>query len=227
MITTAIALLTLGAQRLPENPSFDYSGLPQLRTTEKVEVQYHSVTINVGGIKQDFVDVSTTTVFKNKTDAKITATLLIPRRRFGDANSGMPAFDVVATWDSKPLALTPASDKGYSEIVGKVVKYSSDLSAKVKLSPGATYALKINSEVPIGKVGYEQKLRATGYLFDGDKTIGQMNIAYKYNENTVFRLPEMHPNLGWQIGDKGSFVREDNYWPDDQLTFMTFYPGGF
>jgi hypothetical protein len=66
-----------------------------------------------------------------------------------------------------------------------------------------------------------------GYLFDGDKTLGQMNIAYRYNEKTVFRLPEMHPNLGWQVGDKGAYVREDNYWPDNQLTYLSFYPGGF
>jgi hypothetical protein len=37
----------------------------------------------------------------------------------------------------------------------------------------------------------------------------------------------MHPNLGWQVGDKGAFVRENNYWPDNQLTYLTFYPGDF
>ncbi len=227
MITTAIALLTLGGQRLPDNPSFDYSGLPQLRTVEKVEIQFHNVTLQVGLVKEGYVDVSTTTLYKNKTNQAVKATLIVPRRRVGDANSGQPAFDVTATWDSKPLPLIPASDRGYSEIVGKAVKYSSDLSAKVRLAPGATIALRINYQVPIGKSGYEQKQRVAGYLFDGDKTIGQVNIAYKYNEQTVFRLPEMHPNLGWQTGDKGSYVREDNYWPDNQMTYLTFYPGGF
>ena len=54
-----------------------------------------------------------------------------------------------------------------------------------------------------------------------------MNISYKYSDKSVFQLPEMHPNLGWQIGDKGAFVREVNYWPDNQLTYLSFYPGGF
>jgi len=227
MITTAIALLAFQGQRLPENPSFDYSGLPQLRTAEKVEIQTHGVTIDIGGVKDGYVDVATTTVFKNTTNAIVKATLIIPRRRFGDANSGQPSFDIVATWDKKPLPLIPASDHGYSEVVGKTVKYASDLSTKVKLDPGATYALRVTYQVLLGKSGYEQKQRVAGYLFDGDKTVAQMNIVYRYTDRSVFGLPEMHPNLGWQVGSKGAFLREVNYWPDNQLTFLTFYPGGF
>jgi len=227
MITTAIALLALGGQKLPENPSFDYSGLPLLRTAEKVDVQIHNVTAEIGTVRDGYVDFSTTTVYKNMTNTAIRATLIVPRRRYGDANSGQPTFDIKATWDKNPLPLTPASDHGYSEKVGKVVKYTSDLSTKVKLDPQATHALRITYEVPIGKVGYEQKQRIAGYLFDGDKTIDQMNIAYRYSEKTVFRLPEAHPNLGWQVGDKGAFIRENNYWPDNQMTYLSFYPGDF
>jgi hypothetical protein len=64
-------------------------------------------------------------------------------------------------------------------------------------------------------------------VLDGDKTIGQMNVTYRYGGKTVFRLPEAHPNLGWQTGERGSFVRQENFWPDNQLTFIAFYPGGF
>ena len=227
MITTAIALLTLGAQRAPESASFDYSGLPQLRTIEKVEVQYHTVTLDVGDVRDGYVDVVTTTVFKNRTNHAIRATLIVPRRRIGDANSGQPGFSINATWDKKPLPLIEAADRGYSEVVGKSVKYSSDLSAKVILQAGGTYGLRTSYEVAIGKVGYEQKQHIAGYLFDGDKTIGQMNVSFKYNEKTVFRLPEVRPNLGWQIGDKGAFIREENYWPDNQLMYLTFYSGDF
>lgn len=227
MITTAIALAALAAQKLPDNPSFDYSGLPQLRTAEKIDFQTHSVTVDIGGVKDGYVDVSTTTVLKNTTANKVVATLIVPRRRLGDANSGQPAFDITATWDKKPLKLVPASDHGYSETVGKTVKYASDLSAKVTLAAGSTYALRIAYQTLLGKGGYEQKQRMTGYLFDGDKTISQLNIVYRYTDKSVFRLPEMHPNLGWQIGDKGAFVREENYWPDNQLTYLSFYPGGF
>lgn len=226
-MTTAIALMALAAQRMPENPSFDYSGLPQLRTVEKVDILFSNVTLQVGLVRDGYVDVSTTTLYKNRTDSTVKATLIIPRRRVGDASSGQPTFDIAATWDGKNLPLIPASDRGYSEISGKSVKYSSDLSAKVRLGAGATIALKTTYQVPIGKSGYELKQRVAGYLFDGDKTIGQINVVFKYNEQTVFRLPEMHPNLGWQVGDKGAFVREDNYWPDNQMMYLTFYPGGF
>lgn len=227
MITTAIALLMLGGQKLPENPSFDFSGLPQLRTPEKVDVLSHSVTLDIEATKEGYVDVSSTTVFKNNTSSPIRATLLIPRRRYGDAKSSFPNFDITATWDKSPLKLIAASDHGFSETVGNVVKYSTDLSSQVKLAAGSTYGLRINYQVPIGKGGYEQKQRLVGYLFDGDKTIGTVNITYRYGGKTVFSLPEAHPNLGWQIGNKGAFVREENYWPDNQLTFIAFYPGGF
>lgn len=227
MITTALALMALGGQKLPDNPSFDFSGLPMLRTAEKIDIQFHNVTIEIGTIRDGYVNVTDNTVYKNLTHAVVRATLIVPRRRYGDANSGQPTFDIAATWDKAPLKLMPASDHGYSEAIGKVVKYSSDLSAKVKLDPQATHALHVTYEVPIGRSGYEQHQRIAGYLFDGDKTIDRMNIAYKYTEKTVFRLPELHPNMGWQIGDRGAFVKEDNYWPDNQMTYLSFYPGGF
>ncbi len=227
MITTAIALVALAGQRLPQNASFDYSGFPELRTAEKVEVQTHSVTANVGYLKEGYVDVTSLTVFRNDTNSKLRATLIVPRRRLGDANSGQPTFDISATWNNTALDLIPASEKGYSEPAGNSVRYSSDLCAKVTLDPLATYSLRISYEVPIGKSGYEQKQRIAGYLFDGDRTIKQMNISYKFNDRTVFDLPEMRPNLGWQVGYGGAFIRENNYWPDNQLTYMVFYPGGF
>jgi len=227
MVTTAFLLVALYQQKLPENPSFDYSGMPQLRTAERVDILSHNVTLDIDATREGFVDVSSTTVFKNTTKGTVKAVLIVPRRRFGDAMSSFPGFDISASWDKTKLSLAPASDHGFSETIGKTVKYSTDLSANVKLAPGATYGLRINYVVPLGKGGYEQKQCLVGYLFDGDKTIGQMNIAYRYGGKTVFSLPEAHPNLGWQIGEKGAFVRQSNYWPDNQLTFVTFYPGGF
>ena len=227
MITTAILLVAIFQQKLPENPSFDYSGLPQLRTAEKVDVLSHTVSLDIDATREGYVDVSSTTVYKNTTNATVKATLVVPRRRYGDSMSSYPGFDIVATWDKKPLTLAPASDHGFSETVGNTVKYATDLSTDVQLAPGSTYGLRINYSVPIGKGGYEQKQKLVGYLFDGDKSIGQLNISYRYSGHTVFSLPEARPNLGWQIGDRGAFVRKENYWPDNQLTFVAFYPGGF
>lgn len=217
----------LQQSKLPENPSFDYSGLPQIRTAEKVDILSHSVNLDIDATREGFVDVSSTTVFKNTTNGMVKAMLIVPRRRYGDSMSSYPNFDINATWDKVPLKLSLASDHGFMESIGKVVKYSTDLATEVKLAPGSTYGLRINFTIPIGKGGYEQRQKLVGYLFDGDRTIGQVNISYRYGGHTVFSLPEAHPNLGWQIGDKGAFVRQENYWPDNQLTFVAFYPGGF
>lgn len=226
MITTAFALLMLAGQKMPENPSFDFSGLPQLRTPEKVSVLSHSVTLEINATREGFVDVTSTTLFKNMTGSKVKATLIIPRRRYGDSKSSYPGFTITATWDKKALTLAQASDHGFMETVGNVVKYATDLSSPVQFAANGTYGLKISYQVPVGKGGYEQKQRLVGYLFDGDKTIGQVNVTYKYSGDTVLTLPDAHPNLGWQIGDKGAFVHEDNYWPDNQLTYIVYYPGG-
>ncbi len=227
MVTTAILLLAMQTSKLPENPSFDYSGIPVIRTAEKVEILSHSVTLEIDGTREGFVDVTSTTVFKNTTKSTVKATVIVPRRRFGDAMSSFPGFEITATLDKKAMPLTPASDHGFMETMDKVVKYSTDLSAKIKLAPQATYGLKLTYAVPLGKCGYEQKQRMVGYLMEGDKAIGNLNITYRYGGKTVFSLPEAHPNLGWQIGDKGAFVRQENFWPDNQLTYVAFYPGGF
>lgn len=225
MLTTLIASAIL-APALPENPSFDYSGLPSV---PKTAMKTHGVQIDMATEK--VATVTSTTVVKNMGTEPLTTQVRIPRRRVGDALSGNPTFLVKALWDNKPLELIYTNDKPKGEkldIDKKSYSYRSDLYQNVTLGPGQTCSLKISYSIPFGRCGYEKKQLIAGYLFDSDSPVELMSVSFRYGGPTVFRLPEASPkDWGWQVGGKGVFKRIENFQPSGELTYITFYPGGF
>lgn len=210
---------------LPENPSFDYSGMPYLRGSAGIETRTHAATIE---LEKGFATITSTTVFKNMSGAKVTATLVVPRRRIGDAMSGMPVFVPAVVWDKTPLTLRPLSARGSSTpLEGKAVGYTSDLGATVTINPGATHSVRLTVKLPEGKCGYEKKQRVLGYVFDGGSTIGQTNLAFRAAGKAVFNLPKPFPDWPWQVGAKGAFVRMESFAANGDIAHFTYYPGGF
>ncbi len=225
MVTTLLATALL-APALPENPSFDYSGLPSVPNTA---MRTHGVQIDMSTEK--VATVTSTTVVKNLGTTPLTTQVRIPRRRVGDAMSGNPSFQVKALWDNKPLNLIYTNEKPKGEklsIDRKSYTYQSDLYQNVTLGPGQTSSLKISYSIPFGRCGYEKKQLISGYLFESDSPVELLSISYRYGGPTVFRLPEASPrDWGWQVGGKGVFKRIENFRPSGELTYITFYPGGF
>ncbi len=208
---------------LPEHAGFDFSGLPTAAYAT-MHAQTHGATV---ATTDDFADFSSQTVYKNIGEAG-TATLTVPRRRIGDAASGNPTFTITATWDKKPIVFTMHATHTGVNLGAGLVGYESDVTAKIPVIKGGTHVLKINYRVNIGKCGYDRKQKIVGYWLDGNDPIGGLNVAYPYGGKTVFRLPEVFPTeFGWEIGSKGAFVRKANFAPSGELTFITFYPGGF
>lgn len=225
MLTTLLASIVL-APALPENPSFDFSGLPSV---PKTTMRTHGVQIDMSAEK--VATVTSTTVVKNMGTEPLTTQVKIPRGRIGDAMSGNPTFQVRALWDNKPLALIYTNDRPKGEKLDfdrKSYRYRSDLTQTVTLGPGQTSSLRISYSIPFGRCGYEKKQLIAGYLLDGESPVGQMNISYRYGGPTVFRLPEASPkDWGWQVGARGVFKRLEDFTPNGELTYITFYPGGF
>lgn len=223
MITAAICMLTLGSA-YPENPSFDYSGVPSL---PGLTLKTHGIQIDMSAAK--VATAMSTSVFKNESSSPVTATLTIPRRRVGDSKSGNPTFAIDAKWDNAPLKLVaPGIAAPGTSLKGDTFSYQSDLTAKVTFKPGQTCSLKLSYSLPFGRCGYEQKQKVTGYLFESANAIGLLSLSYRYGGPTVFHLPEAFPNnWGWQVGAKGVFVRKENFQSNGDLTYITFYPGGF
>jgi hypothetical protein len=225
MLTTVLASMLL-APVLPENPSFDYSGLPSV---PKTSMKTHGVQVDMSTEK--VATITSTTVVKNEGTEPLKTIVSIPRRRVGDAKSGNPSFQVKALWNNQPLSLVATSGipRGQKlDIDNKSYVYKSDVFQQVTLGPGQTCSLKITYSIPFGRCGFEQKQKIAGYLFEGDQTVGLVSLSYRYGGPTVFRLPEAFPkDWGWQVGAKGVFRRLENFTPNGELTYITFYPGGF
>ena len=209
---------------LPQNTTLDYTGLPQLASPSAYTIRGHSATIRIEG---STVVVESTTEYRNQGDAG-GATLLVPRRRMGDETSGQPTFTVEATWDKRPIRLSPTAARGSSERLSDTeTRYASDLTARVNLGRQATHALRLRATLPLGRTGPAPQKRIAGYLLEGGVPISVLNLSFKYGPPTVFNLPTVAPAYGWQVGIRGAFVRKTDYTPDGQAATVAFYNGGF
>ncbi|MBV6491404.1 MAG: hypothetical protein CNCCGFBP_02001 [Fimbriimonadaceae bacterium] len=218
-------LIASALQGLPTNLSVDFSGMPLLRTDAPASyrVLSHSVTLEL--VKGEVI-VNSTTLYKNGPEAK-TLTLTLPRRRFGDSDSGAADFAIAGTWDRLAIPFRALTEKGSTKTEGSHTLYRSDLGAQVKMAPNATHALKIAYKTPVGVCGYERKQRIVGYQFEGSGRIEQLNFSFKYTQQEVFNLPDPRPEWPWQIGTKGAYIRREPFDLIDRFVYFTFYPGGF
>jgi len=226
MLPITFALLAYQVN-LPPAPSFDYSGTPSFAGVDasNLLIRGHSAIVEVGSRE---VRVSTTTEVKNRSNRAITVRLVVPRRREGDENSGQPTFAVSATLGQAFVNLRPVSTRGSQRELGpKHVHYESDLQAPVTLQPGATYGLRTSYSVALGHAAADGKTKVTGYALEGDASIGQFNLSYKTSRGEVFRLPEAHPSLDWEIGTTGAFTKKTDFVPGHRLSWISFYAGGF
>ncbi len=219
MIMLALAAALVLQTALPENPSVDYSGLPQV--SGHVTFVSHAVTLE---LYKDYALVSSVSQIHNDGGAG-SVTVTIPRGRIGDEKSGSPGFGVSATWVNTPIQLGAGSSTSAPN--GKQSIFTSSLKGTAKMTAGGSYALRINYRVPLGRCGFDKKQYLAAYDLASPVSVGVVNVTYKYAKGVVFRLPLPKPDLGWQMGDRGAFVRLANYDGQTSLSYMAFYSGGF
>jgi hypothetical protein len=216
MLALAVALLFVQTP-LPENASVEYSGIPQV-TGGQVTFVSHSATLE---LYKDYAWVTSTSQLHNDGGAGA-VTITVPRARLGMPNSGAPTVPVSATW---LLNLTPGPTS--STINGRITSFTNSLIGSAPLKSGGSYALRISYRVALGKAGFDRKQLLSAYGLSSPVPIGTLNVTYRYAKGVVFRLPEPKPEIGWQIGDRGAFVRIANYDGATDLSYLLFYPGGF
>lgn len=214
-----IAAIVLQGQDLPENPNVDYSGIPRISGGDTSLVS-HSATIE---LYKDYAMVTSTTQVRNLGGAG-SAALSFTRGRVGDEKSGAPNFPMSVTWNNKPVVLTAKA--GTSQLNGKHSIFTANLAGKGPMVKGGSYALKVSYRVPLGRAGFDRKQYLAAYDL-ASAPVGVANITYKFAKGVVFRLPEPKPDLGWQVGARGAFVRLQNYDGSHGLTYLNFYSGGF
>jgi hypothetical protein len=223
-----IPLLLLGLQGAavaPPNPSFEYSGVPSFDAPEgALAMRSHSATIEIGDA---FADVSTVSEIRNTSGRALTVRVTLPRYRQGDDKSSAPDFGVTATINNHPLTLRQSLGSGPIVRKDSGILRRNPLETTLYLAKDATYGLRISYRVPVGRAGFDRKLRLVGYSLGEGVAIGQLAISYRTAPKVVFRLPRPSPDLGWQVGGRGAFVKRTNFTSSGELTYVTYYPGGF
>lgn len=208
MLALAAALVVQTG--LPEKAVVQWSGIPAI-SAPTTHIQFHNVTLT---INKTYVDVASTTLVKNDGGPGV-ASIAIYQSQLG--GTSLPPVPVTATWAGKPLAIA-----GWSGSRGA----SAATTSAPMLNLGS-YALRISYRVPIGISGFDHKQRVAAYDLTSAAPIGTLMVTYAYAPGVVFHLPDMGPNLGWQIGPKGAFVRINDYDGKAGLSSCAFYPGGF
>lgn len=192
----------------------DYTGLPQIVTDAPIDVRGHSVTLKIEG---DTVTVDSTTEIRSLGGGG-SATVTIPVRRLGVP--GAPTFALAATWDKKPIGLVASETQ-----VDTPNQQSDDQVGTVIVGKTGTHALRIHATMSLGFIGKTPRQRYSAYLLQGDRSIGTLNVAFQYGGGGVFGLPAAKPALGWQIGDRGAFVRKTNFKPNNELARISYWTG--
>jgi hypothetical protein len=223
VLAVALAAQAADPQAFPRNATLAYTGLPTFASDQgALDVRSQSVTLTVrGGV----VEGVSTTEIRNPASAVANVKVTIPEWGYATTKVGSGVVSE-ATWAGRPLDL----QIGRTTVTHSSApprRWSSSRSATAYMPPRSTAALRITFRVPLGTAGLDRKLRVLAYELGGDQPIGQLNLTVRYDEREVFRLPEIRPAAGWQVGARGAFLRLQNFRPKGETVVATFYPGGF
>jgi len=209
------AALALQTSTLPEKAIVEYSGVPTV-TGQNIAIESHSVTIT---LSKQFADVSSLTLVKNNGPAG-NASIRIPGFVEG---KGPTDLSPTATWANAPLALKSDLMMGIPENRNPFVRFT----GSGPMQNLGTYALRIHYKVPLGRAGLDHKQFVAAYDLTSSAPIGTLMVNFTYAPGVVFHEPEAGPNIGWEIGLKGAFVKLTNYDGKAGLSYCAFYSGGF
>ncbi len=193
---------------LPER--LEFSGSPILDSPNPYRIQTHGVTITID--PSGTATVSSTTVYRNQGGA-VSAKLTL--QRWG-AKGHIPTFAIKATWDNHPVVF---SEKAQPDSDFEVT----NLTATVPMGNQATHALRVSYAAAMSRTGYDNKKLTAWYRLDPGHAVDLFTISFKYPEKMVFGLPDMAPDLGWEVGAKGASARKTNFDAKGAVASATFY----
>jgi len=188
-------------------PGSSYAGLPQLQTANNYRILSENVQLNIGS--DDRLRILSTSVYRNIGDsvrAKIT---------FADGflTSSFPGSKVIAKWDNQPIEFHQTFDSAGNSVA----------TADVSLSKEATHSLKLILVARLARAGLGKDQFRFSYLLSGNHPIDLFSLAYRYVPGSIFGLPTLKPDLGWEIGEKGAAIRKTDFTPSDEETSIEFY----
>jgi len=225
MIASLALLALTQVPALPPNSIVDYTGMPEIRAAAgSLQLRTHSATIEIQG---ETAVVTSTTEVKNLTSGPLPIAVVLPRRRVADRGTSQPSFPIELLANRRAIPLQESRRGIVDRPNSRQTDAVSDQEGRLTMGRNSTLGLRVTARIPLGRAGIDRKQRLAAYQLGGALPVGQLNIAYRYAGDTVFRLPEARPDLGWQIGPRGAFTRLSNVTPAGQVTSVAFYPGGF
>ncbi|HTQ12003.1 MAG TPA: hypothetical protein VMI31_18215 [Fimbriimonadaceae bacterium] len=208
-----LAAIAFQSTTLPEKAAVEFSGIPGV-TGQNIAVESHSVTIT---LTKQYADVSSLTLIKNNGpagNAGITVSM-------GVVGTEMPSDPgLTGTWANVPIAFN--HPKRADQLSG-IPPYE----GFGKMQNLGTYALRLHYRLPIGHSGLGHKQFLAAYDLTSLVPIGTLMVTYTYGPGVVFHEPEAGPNIGWQIGQRGAFVKLAPYDGKTALSYCAFYNAGF
>jgi hypothetical protein len=208
-----VAIILIAARL--DQPNNSYAELPVLATTQlgSTALQYKILSENVAInlVSGDRVRIASTTVYRN-IGAAGTARIFVTSGLLGTKG---PLGKVLATWDNVPITFAyPTATAG---TVGNTAY------ATVPLGKDATHALRMNVFGTLAQSGYAKDEFSFRYKLTGNVPIALFSLAYRYPSGSIFGLPKVEPDLGWEIGSKGASIRKTDFVPNDAETKILFY----
>jgi hypothetical protein len=195
-------MLVLSAKIAPRMGS--YASLPVLVSPNPYRILTENVTIDIK--LDDQIKIVSTTVFRNMGGGST------GRLVFSDGSMAKPAV-VSASWDNKPISIQP--------MVGKNGKTMT--CATVPLGAQATHALRLTVSGMLAKSGYAKDQYIFHYRLAGSQPIGLFSLSYRYRPGSIFGLPKVEPDLGWEVGPKGASIRKTDFNPGNTESTIEFY----
>lgn len=245
-MTTSLMLATtlLGT---PVNLTGPFTGFPGVANPSNLQLRVtaHNVTLMLYLLETRSESV---TVIKNGSATGGPITLSIPLHiRRVKASGAFKPIAFKGTWDkapitfkNSPLESTPTTDN--------FINQKGWAKATVQIKPGATHALRLSWTGDLLLAGKDLKMKALAYdtspARDWIGGIAQFNYSIRFQftdhsqvpggplpkatESPVFSVMVKNPEVGWSVGNNGSFwMSKPLVVPEDPVLSLAYYPGGY
>jgi len=226
MIAAFLIALSLPPLHVPADAELVYPVMPSFAALanndgEKVALRMsiHSARARLSEHEVAYASLS---LFKNTTDfageVEIDVAFESYRHGFG------AQIPVKALWSG--VEIEPV---GVEVLTGEPSRYV--VKFRVPVDRAATHSLRLYFTLPIGVSGVDREERLIGYkLADIGQTeaLEQFRMSVQYDPSTVFVPISAKPDLGWEVGANGAFLKMDGRISDKaEMLSYRYYPAGF
>ena len=226
MIAAFLIALSLPPMHVPADAELVYPVMPKVTPFGNADGEKAILRMSIhsarASLNEDTAAYASLSLFKNTTDVAGEAQLQVS---FESYRHGFGAeIPVKALW-SDEIVLPVRIEVLGAEPSRYVLTY------KVPVDKAATHSLRLEFVLPLGVSGVDREERLIGYkLADIGQAVAveQFRMSVQYDPDTVFVPIAAKPDLGWEVGANGAFLKMAGRVSDKaELLSYRYYPAGF